>query len=109
MSKLRKVVDARDARRCLSTLSRSGETLRAWCRSNGVDGRSLRAWQINMSRGAARDSATSTPAQLVELVPVSSPRAVSRHVVRVGPGTIEVADGFDADTLRRIVEDLRSC
>lgn len=108
MSELRKVVDARDARRCLSALSRSGETLREWARRHGMDGRSLRAWQINLERGSTRALARSMPAQLVELVP-TMPAFASRYVVRVGPGSVELGDDFDAGTLRRIVEVLRSC
>jgi hypothetical protein len=109
MPGLRKVEDERDARRCLSALSRSGETLREWARSHGVDGRSLRAWQINMARGSSRALARSTPARLVELVPVTMPSTPRRYVVRVGPGAVEVGDDFDAGTLGRIVEVLASC
>jgi hypothetical protein len=62
-----------------------------------------------MSRSSTKGLATATPARLVELVPETMPASVSRYLVRVGPGSVEVADGFDAGTLRRIVEVLRSC
>jgi hypothetical protein len=109
MTRLRKVVDERDARACLSALARSGETLRGWARRNEVDGRSLRAWQINLSRGAKSALARRAPAKLVELVPVSMPVMGRRYVVRVGVGSVEVGDDFDAGSLVRIVEVLRSC
>ncbi len=109
MTGLRKVVDERDARACLAALARSGETLRAWARRNRVDGRSLRAWQINLSRAATTALARRSPAKLVELVPVSFPASGRRYVVRVGAGSVEIGDDFDAGTLRRIVEVLRAC
>ena len=37
MSGLRKIVDERDARACLSAAGRSGETLRSWAQRNQVD------------------------------------------------------------------------
>jgi hypothetical protein len=41
LSTLRKVVDEKDARACLSSVARSGETMRAWAKRHRVDGRSL--------------------------------------------------------------------
>jgi hypothetical protein len=98
----RKVVDERDARASLAALARSGETLRDWARRNGVDGRSLRAWQINLSRGAGRP-------RLVELVPRTAETPTRGYVVRVGRGSVEIGDDFDSFTLARIVEVLQSC
>ncbi|MBX3219016.1 MAG: hypothetical protein KF795_00775 [Labilithrix sp.] len=109
MSPLRKIVDERDARACLSSVARSGETLRAWAKRHHVDGRSLNAWKRNLARW------TTTPlprrkARLVELVPVSrtAPEA-RRYLVRVGEAALEVGDDFDAGTLRRLIEVLRAC
>jgi hypothetical protein len=109
MSELRKVVDERDARACLSALARSGETLRAWARRNRVDGRSLHAWQRNLSRGSTSALARRAPVKLIELVPMATPGAAARYVVRIGNGAVEIGDDFDAATLRRIVEVLRAC
>lgn len=113
MSVLRKTVDEKDARRCLARLARSGETLRSWARSNGVDGRSLRAWQINMSRRGPPEAFVPTTTRLVELVPTSEPASMvsdtKRYVVRVGAYRVELGDDFEAAALRRIVEVLGSC
>ena len=83
--------------------------MRAWAKRHRVDGRSLHAWQRNLSRrtGAA---APGNEARLVELVPVSrlSPPART-YVVRVGEASVEVGDDFDAGTLRRLLEALRAC
>lgn len=106
MSTLRKIVDEKDARTCLVAVARSGATLRAWAQRHGVDGRSLHAWQVNLS---GRSGSKAEPARLVELVPVTSAVATRRYVVRVGDASIEIGDDFDAATLRRILEVLRSC
>ena len=109
-SSLRKVANEADARACLSVLARSGKTLAEWARSKPLDGRSLRAWQINLARGAATKApAKRVRAQLVELVPVSSPSVARRYVIRVDDASIEVGDEFDTGTLRRILEALRPC
>ena len=78
-----------------------------WSRANGVDGRSLVAWQTNLAHRAAATH-VSKPA-LIELVPATSPRPEGRYVVRVGEVAIEVADDFHDDTLARLVRVLRSC
>lgn len=108
MAELRKIADERDARACLSAVAGSKEPLRAWARRHGIDGRSLRAWHINLSARSAARPGTSTP-EIVELVPASMTGASPRYVVRIGDASIEVGDDFDAVTLRRIVEVLRAC
>lgn len=114
----RKIRDEADARASLSAARRSGLTPTAWCRSAGVDGRSLRAWSINLARGAAvvgrkaRSRAALTKrVELVELVaaPRAIARAAPRYTVRVGKFGIEVGDEFDAVTLRRLVAVLAAC
>jgi hypothetical protein len=97
----RKVVDERDARACLSAQARSGETRREWAKRNGIDGRSLHLWQLNLLRGGRPG--------VVELVPrAAAPASPRRYVVSVGRGSVEIGDDFDEDTLARIVEVL-SC
>jgi hypothetical protein len=107
-SKLRKMADEVDARACLSAMARSGKTLSEWARSKQLDGRSLRAWQINLSNRTATKAPTKR-ARLVELVPASTPGVAARYVIRVHDNSIEVGDDFDAGTLKRIVEALRAC
>lgn len=107
-SKLRKMADEVDARACLSAMARSGKTLSEWARSKQLDGRSLRAWQINLSKRAAT-KATTKRARLVELVPASTPSVAGRYLIRIHDTSIEVSDDFDAGTLKRIVEALRAC
>lgn len=109
MSMVRKIVDEKDARACLASVIRSGETLRAWAKRHRVDGRSLHAWKRNLSRREPGAESGIGP-RLVELVPMSrsgpDPR---RYLVRIGEAAIEVGDDFDAGTLRRLIEVLRAC
>jgi len=107
----RKIRDEADARACIAALKMSGMATAAWCRSEGIDGRSLRAWTLNLGRSAARagKGARAKRVQLIELVPSGPLRRTARYVVRVGPHGVEVDDPFDESTLRRLVAVLASC
>ena len=105
---LRKIVDEKDARGCLAAVARSGQTLRAWTKRHGVDGRSLHSWQRNLSRRTAVTVSGNRP-RLVELVGEGSAPLARRYVIRVGEASVEVGDDFEAATLRRILEVVRAC
>jgi transposase-like protein len=117
----RKVVDEREARALLAKAARSGADLVAVARAHGVDGRSLNAWRYNLARGArpptARGPAASRRprrAGLVELVPAEvrdrpPPGGPARYTLRVEGAELEFGDDARADTLRRVLEVLRSC
>ena len=84
---------------------------------HGFDGRSLRAWKMNLERATPRATKELTPKssrtrssalQLVEFVPAATSRSAP-YVVRVGTVSVEFSDDFDGATLRRIVGVLRSC
>jgi hypothetical protein len=110
----RKIRAEADARACLAAAQKSGLAHTTWCRASGVDGRSLRAWSINLARGAAGRRKTMSRASItkrVELVELnaatSAPtRSSARYTVRMGELGIEVGDDFDAGTLRRVVAAL---
>ena len=121
MTERRKITDADDARRCLTAARRAGKRVGAWAQANGVDGRSLNGWRMNLARrgGGPRRRAQAQPARaalalrprpaLVELIPAPRPASPARYVVLVGDVRIEVGDGFDVTTLRRLVGALRAC
>ncbi len=46
----RKIDDEADARRCLSAAKRAGKSAGEWACSQGIDGRSLHAWSVNLQR-----------------------------------------------------------
>src|SRR5512142_1231418 len=103
----RKIVDEQDARACLRSARVAAVSVGEWARDNGVDGRSLNAWRINLSRSPIPEEAGKR--RLVELVPAAPPRADTRHVVHVDGARIELADDFREETLVRLVRALRSC
>lgn len=107
----RKIRDEADARACIAALKASGMQTVAWCRSEGIDGRSLRAWTLNLDRGAARSGKRSRPkpVQLIELVPSVPLKRTARYIVRVGRHDVEVDDQFTEATLRRLVAVLATC
>ena len=59
----RKIRDEADAQACLSAQASSGLTLSAWARREGIDGRSLNLWRVNLARWGA----SAPRARLVEL------------------------------------------
>jgi hypothetical protein len=124
VDKQRKITDEREARRFLAAAHAAGGDLGQWARTNGIDGRSLNAWRMNLARrgtGSAQRrptpsklAAASTPRRsgsaLVELVPTPRPAtSASRYAVRVGDARVEFDDDFDTRTLRRVLEALRAC
>jgi transposase-like protein len=114
----RKIRDEADARTCMAAVKESGLTRAAWCRASGVDGRSLRAWSMNLARrrttGRRKKKTVTAVAKRVELVELIAaqpmpPTAAPGYTVRVGRLGIEVCDNFDAGTLRRLVAVLAAC
>jgi len=99
----RKIRDEADARACLAAQAASGLTLSAWARREGIDGRSLNLWRVNLARWAAPPKPT---LRLVELVPT---QVAAPYVVRCGPLSVEVGDGFHEATLLRLLRVLAAC
>jgi hypothetical protein len=115
VGELRKVTGEREARRLLAAVRKSGQTIGEWARGRGIDGRSLRAWHVNLERrGTTRQQRTkgrprtrAASRQLVEIV--SASRGAARYSVHVGAATVEFGDDFAESTLLRVVAVLRSC
>jgi NCAIR mutase (PurE)-related protein len=116
----RKIEDEREAVRFLRAAERGGLSAGEWARAHGVDGRSLRAWRMNIDRRGApapvrRRKPKPKPAAraLVELVSTAAsaaPRAsAGRYVLEVGGARLEFGDDVSTATLRRVLEALRSC
>ena len=115
MEKLRKIEDEFEARACLGEAARSGERLGAWAQAHGIDGRSLHAWHLNLSRdpGRARRltkaaslklAGESSGTPLVELVPTTVARSPRRYAIAVNDVSLEFGDDFEGETLRRVLE-----
>lgn len=102
----RKILDEAEARRCLAKATASGLGLSAWARREGLDGRSLNTWRLNLAR---RESAPAVQ-RLVELIPVDAASAVpTGYRVRCGRFIVEVGDDFDAGTLGRLLRTVAAC
>ena len=103
----RKIVDERDALECLDAAATSGGEFAAWARRNGIDGRSLQAWRLNLERGGrwrGRDSEL----RLVELV-ASPPQTQPGCRVRCGPFVLEVDADFDDRVVSRLLSLVAAC
>lgn len=95
----RKIRDIQDARTCLAAWEASDMALGAWARGQGIDGRSLHCWKLNLQERPR--------ARLVELVP--TPRASARYTVRFDGIELELDDHFRDDTLERLLQVLTAC
>jgi hypothetical protein len=121
LSERRKIEDEAEAVRCLAAAEQAGLSRREWARANGICGRSLRAWQMNIARRSApirqkqRRKPKPLPAghALVELVPAAAPTAANvgagRYVLETRGARLEFGDDASVATLRRVLEALRSC
>ncbi len=102
----RKIEDEAEARLCIEAQSRSGLSAVAWARREGLDGRSLNAWRVNLARRGAVSPAAPAP-RLVELVAIGQPAAT--YSVRCGRFVVEVGERFDEDTLLRLLHVVAAC
>ena len=122
MLRRRKIESEHEARRCLLAVDAAGGEIRPWARAHGIDGRSLRAWRLNLARRGTKASrprgalAAQRPTTrgLVELVPTALVRAAPSsggggYVLHVEGARVEFGDDFSECTLRRIIGVLRSC
>ncbi len=104
----RKLRVADEARRALTEAAASDLTRPEWARANGIDGRSLNAWRMNLERARHRDDERAP--RLVELVPAQPVLEESvRYVVHCGELAVEVDHRFDDDVLRRLLGVMASC
>ena len=105
----RKILDEQDARRCLASAKAMRASIADWARTHGVDGRSLNAWRVNLSRRGVSRSPVVAP-RLVELVRAASAGPpTARYLLHVGGVEFEVGDDFNEVGLRRLVALLKSC
>ena len=107
----RKIEDEADAQRCFRAAQRAGQTAGQWGRAHGVEGRSLRVWQVDLERRLQPTSRARTGSALVELVPRASDTIAdqARYVLELGGARVEFGDDVSVATLRRALEALRSC
>lgn len=90
---------------CVSDGEEVGQRLGAWARPHGGDGRSLHAWDLALKRRGKKVGRT----KLIELIPSAAVVASARYVLRVGEVAIEFGGDPRDETLRWVVEVLRTC
>ena len=98
----RKIRNEADARQCLAAVEASGLERIHWARREGIDGRSLRAWQKKLSRSIMMD-------QRPRMVELMMPLQPARYVVRCGQMEVEIDNGFESETLLRLLRVISAC
>lgn len=99
----RKVRDEADADALLSAYAAWPDDFRSFCAAEGVDGRSLRAWQRRLT--------PEIPPPALQLVQLHAPaiRPTATYRLTVGDLTIELSDDFAEATLMRLIAVARAC
>ena len=101
----RKIEDESEAIAALDSIARTGLELKDWCRARDIDARSLVGW-----RGVLEERGYERPAHpsFVEVVRVPVDRA-ARYSVRHGDFTVELDEGFDDNSLKRLLRVVATC
>ncbi|MBC8425824.1 hypothetical protein H8E07_17060 [bacterium] len=99
----RRVRDHEEAVELLSALAASGLPLAEFCRSRGIDGRSLHCWQLNLRPPTPPSSGG---LRLMELSVAVPDRPVAGYRIRFDGVEIEVDDHFREETLGRLLQVL---
>lgn len=99
----RKIRDEGDARELLSAYEGWPEGFRSFCAAEGVDGRSLRAWQRRLTPELPPPAL-----ELVQLPAVAVARPTTYRVC-IGDIAIEVGEDFREATLLRLLAVAQAC
>ena len=100
MAQGRRKATGSEAAELVSAWRLSHQALPDWCAAHGIDGRSLRYWADRLS--------SPTTIRMVEVTVPVPPRAPTLRV-SLDDLTIEVPDGFTAETLARVLAVVRGC
>lgn len=115
----KKIEDESEARRCLLAAQRTGMSAGEWARAHGIDGRSLHAWQVNLGRRGTtarrrgrKPKSKRRARALVELVaatPSVETFGRGRYMLEIAGARLEFGEDVSTESLRRVLEVLRSC
>jgi hypothetical protein len=103
----RRVRHRAEALELLEAAERMGVSRAEWARRNGIDGRSLNAWRMNLDRGVGVDVVQPPAVRMVELVPAT--RVETTYRVRCGTFVVEVDGDFDDHVLGRLLSVVAAC
>lgn len=101
MAATRRTVDESEAEELVAAWRASKRGLSAWCAANGIDGRSLRYW-------ANRLDARTPVIRMVEMVAPTAKESPSIHL-QVEDVVLILPDGFQEETLARVLRVVRGC
>ena len=99
----RKIRDECEARELLAVYDDWPESFRSFCAAEGVDGRSLRAWQRRLTPEMPPPAL-----ELVQLPAIAVARPATYRVC-VGDIAIEVNEDFHEATLMRLLAVVQAC
>ena len=91
----------------------SGQSVRAWCRQEGVNAATYYRWERELLASAETASCSSVSA--VRFAELPAPKQVSRNVaersatLHIGNARLDIYPGCDTEQLKMLVELLRSC
>lgn len=117
-SKGRRVRDEGDARELLAAAAASGEPLKPWCQSHGVNPHSLYWWRSKLGRHQTSRRRTRRHPRLqraLEAVPVAEvtlalPLRAPRYELVLPNGLVlRVDTGFEAETVERLLAVALRC
>jgi len=80
----------------------SGQTAAAWCSENNLSINTLRYWMTKCNR---EDKADLEQETFIELKQTSAKEVPI--IVKIGPVSIELYSGFQAETLREVIAAIR--
>ena len=91
----------------------SGQSVRAWCRQEGVNAATYYRWERELLASAETEPCSSVPA--VRFAELPAPKRVSRNVaercatLHIGNASLDIYPGCDTEQLKILVELLRLC
>ena len=91
----------------------SGQSVRAWCRQEGINASTYYRWERELLTGVRRNG--TPPSTAVTFAELPEPKKMSRNVsercatLRIGSASLEIYPGCDAELLKMLVELLRLC
>ena len=91
----------------------SGQSVRAWCRQEGINASTYYRWERELLTGVRRNG--TPPSTAVTFAELPEPKKMSRNVsercatLHIGKASLDIYPGCNAEQLRLLVELLRLC
>ena len=86
----------------------SGKSVRSWCRENAISEKTYYYWQKKLYQQMVSTAEQVSFAEIPREVGVGRCAEVTARISMPG-GSVEIYPGADAETIRAIIEAMRSC